>query len=167
MSNSVHVAPLPAAALLGEYVRRDAYTDCYTAAAAGHITLSAYVQAFYTTPLFKLERLIIRAVTGIASTDAEAAELGAGPQQEFAAWRVEQREEQQLLLCDLNARTRSWLMVVPGSGSTQLYFGSAIVRDVDPESGDRSLSIGFRLLLGFHKLYSRLLLRAALRRLAK
>jgi hypothetical protein len=42
-----------------------------------------------------------------------------------------------------------------GEARTRLYFGSAVV----------SLSFGFRALLGFHKLYSKVLLLAAKSRL--
>ena len=75
----------------------------------------------------------------------------------FAAWRVEDRAEDQLLLCDLPGRTRSWLMAASEGTRTLLYFGSAIV----------PLSPGYRALLGFHKLYSRVLLRAAKSRLER
>jgi hypothetical protein len=53
-----------------------------------------------------------------------------------------------------------------GSG-TRLYFGSAVVPVVDAKSGQPTLGFAFRALLGFHKLYSRVLLRAARARLAR
>ena len=56
-------------------------------------------------------------------------------------------------------------MSLPGSGgvSTKLYFGSAVV----PRRGSAGLGWQFTALLAFHKLYSRVLLRAARNRLAK
>ena len=86
-----------------------------------------------------------------------------------AAWTVEARGTDQLLLCDFQGRTRSWLMVTPGEHghSTRLYFGSAVVARVDRRTGRSRMGWGFHALLGFHRLYSRALLRAAQRRLQR
>lgn len=81
-----------------------------------------------------------------------------GERDSFAAWTVEARARNQVLLRDFTGRTCSWLMVAdadPGPG-TRLYFGSVVF----------ALSPVHAKLLGFHRLYSRLLLRAAARRLA-
>ena len=94
----------------------------------------------------------------------EARAVAAGTGERFAAWSVEARAPDQLLMCDLYGRTRSWFMVEPatdaGPVQTRLYFGSAVVA-----SAMRKPS--FRLLLGFHVLYSKALLRAARRRLRR
>ena len=129
------------------------------------MTQADYVEAFYTTWLFKLERLILTWLVDKPSTDEEARSLARGARDAFAAWSVEGRAGNQLLMCDFQSRTRSWLMVEPGAASTRLYFGSGIVpRMVD---GTKRMGPGFRALLGFHKLYSRALLTAARTRLAK
>jgi hypothetical protein len=154
-------SPLPPGALLAKYVREGAYTDCYVTDIAGAVSHAQYVEAFYTTAVFKLERLILKWAVSKPSTDGEARQLAAGTRDAFAAWRVEGRAGNQLLLCDLSDRTRSWLMVVPEGGRTQLYFGSAVV----PGRRRKSLGFGFRALLGFHKLYSAVLLYAAKSRL--
>ena len=52
-------------------------------------------------------------------------------------------------------------MVKPSGTATRLYFGSAVVPVVHEASGQRRMGFGFRALLGFHKLYSRILLRSA------
>ena len=93
------------------------------------------------------------------SRDAEARELASGQRQQFAAWSVEGRAPGQLLMCDFAGSTRSWLMAAPAGQGTRLYFGSAVVR---ARQGGM-----FRALLGFHKLYSRILLRAAAARLLR
>jgi hypothetical protein len=64
-------------------------------------------------------------------------------------------------MCDRYERTRSWFRVVPVSGDrTVLQFGSAVAaRGVQTRSGSRGG--GFRLLLGFHVLYSQALLYSA------
>ena len=120
-----------------------------------------YVEAFYTTWLFKLERWILKWALSRPSTDAQARELAAGALERFSAWRVEGRADNQLLMRDeFTGRTHSWLMTEARAGGTRLYFGSVVLR-----RGDGRLGGSFGLLLGFHKLYSRLLLGAARRRL--
>jgi hypothetical protein len=124
--------------------------------AAGSISHAEYVEAFYTTALFKTERIILSWLVSAPSTDHEARELAVGERDSFAAWRVEGRSKDQLLMAA--GRTRSWLMVNPGEGFTRLYFGSAIVPKHSGVGG--GLGLGFAALLGFHKLYSRALLGA-------
>ena len=88
----------------------------------------------------------------------------------FAAWRIESRSANQLLMADYLGRTRSWLMATPvadpvAGQNTRLYFGSAVVPHVDSKTGKVTMGFAFHALGGFHRLYSRLLLRAASRRL--
>ena len=160
-------ARIPQVALLDRYRQEGAYTDCYASDIALAVSQADYVEAFYTTWLFKLERWILSWLALRPSTDAEAYELALGLRDRFAAWNVEARTDDQLLLCDLLGNTRSWLMSVPvhDGMATRLYFGSAIVPEADPHTGARRLGLRFRLLLGFHRRYSRALLRAAVRRL--
>ncbi len=78
----------------------------------------------------------------------------------FAAWTVESRDSNQILLTDIRGNTRSWLMVEPSGDGATLLFGSAVVpREIDGTA--RPPAWIFRVLLGFHQLYSRVLLRAA------
>jgi hypothetical protein len=168
--SSIQACALPEHSLLAKYARGGAYTDCYAAEVAGTVPHAQYVEAFYTGALFKLERALLAWFASSPSTDAQAKELASGGLGAFAAWRVEERSANQLLMCDLSGRTRSWLMVAPaGSGSsasTLLYFGSAVVPVVHKKSGQARLGLTFKALLGFHKLYSRALLSAARSRLA-
>jgi hypothetical protein len=159
---------LPQHALLREYLRDGAYADCYAVLTAGSVSHVAFVEAFYTTGLFRLERLLLGWFASRPSTDAEAAGLAAGTRDSFAAWRVESRGPDQLMLADVTGRTRSWLMVAEGEGGgTTLYFGSAVVPAGRRRTGQGTLGVAFRLLLGFHKLYARALLRAAKARLER
>ncbi len=151
------LAPLPDDALLQRYaVRDDCYTDCYVADVAAP-DLAACIRAFYTTPLFRAERLIL-GFAGHASTDADVEALANGNADTYAAWRVEDRTDDQILLCDVAGRTRSWLFHQPG----RFYFGSAVT----PPAPDAPLGWLFTALLPFHKVYSRGLLGSAARRLA-
>lgn len=164
---SVRTCELPEHALLRRYLDRGAYADCYVTEIARPVQHPEYVEAFYTTAVFKLERLVLAWLVARPSTDAQAGELARGHRTSFAAWNVEARESDQVLLSDFQGRTCSWLMSAPiaGSRSTRLYFGSAIVPIVDRRSGQRRMGLTFRALLGFHRLYSRVLLRAAVSRL--
>jgi hypothetical protein len=159
----IEASPLPSASLLAVHHGRGAYTDCYTTAVPGSVALEDYVVAFYTSGLFRIERWLLGRLAGRKSTDAEARQLAAGTGSRFAAWDVEARDARQLLLRDFTGRTRSWLMVERESADTRLYFGSAVLPKRDPRSGAATLGWPVHALLGFHRLYSVALLRAAVR----
>lgn len=164
----IHAAALPANALTHTYRLSGAYCDCYFTDLPHTVSHAAYVAAFYTTTLFKLERWLLRVFVSRPSTDIEARELARGVRDSFAAWTVEARAPDQVLLCDFMGHTRSWLMVAPAEApdGTRLYFGSVVVPQRDAKTGDSGMPVVHKSLLGFHKLYSRMLLSAAARRLA-
>ena len=145
--------------------------DCYVIEVAKPVSHAEYVEAFYTTAVFKAERLLLAWFVAKPSTDLQARELAFGKATSFAAWSVEARCPDQLLLSDFQGRTRSWLMRAPAANdvsiSTRLYFGSAVVPIAKVRSGERRMGVVFRALLGFHKLYSRVLLCAAVSRLER
>ena len=155
---------LPATALLKKYAYPGAYTDCYFTEVERSISLPEYIDAFYTTWVFKLERFLLTHIVNKPSSDRDAHQLSRAQINAFAAWTVEGRTPDQLLMCDYLRRTRSWLMVVPIRGGTRLYFGSAVV-PVRRKSGELALGSSYRSLMGFHKLYSRILLSSARARL--
>ena len=158
----VHATELLPDSLLSPY-RGVGYTDCYVTELPFPVTATEFIEAFYTSSLFKLERMILSAVLRRASTDAQARELALGRRHSFAAWSVEARKEGQILLAA--GRTRSWLATTSGmSSGTQLYFGSAVVPR-HAASGTRTMGFWFWALSGFHKAYSRALLRAARNRI--
>ena len=163
--STIDSCALPDHALMRRYAANAAYTDCYTTLIRGSVSHADFVTAFYTTRLFKLERLILRWAVSKPSTDTEARQLATSERDTFAAWTVEDRSENQLLMCDLYGRTRSWLMSAPEEGGTRLYFGSAVLTKRRSASSPPVMGRRFSALLGFHRLYSRLLLDAARRRL--
>jgi hypothetical protein len=169
--SSIKTCALPNHALLDRYARVGAYTDCYATEIPASISQAEYVEAFYTTAVFKLERLLLALFVSKPSTDAQARQLAAGQLDSFAAWDVEARSVDQLLMSDFKGSTRSWLMVAPVQGGaaaiTRLYFGSAVVPIVDKASGRARMGFTFRALLRFHKIYSGVLLRAARSRLTR
>ncbi|CAN5153383.1 hypothetical protein BH11PSE14_BH11PSE14_04990 [soil metagenome] len=193
----IRPCPRPHGTFLDRYAAAGAPADCYATEVPGTVSLQQFVEAFYTGRVFKLERLILRWFVGRPSTDAEVRQLAAGDRTDFAAWRVEKRADDQLLMCDYVGRTRSWFMVVPiatdalgavgatgargaagatdapaadGSAtgaSTRLYFGSAVVPVMDRRTGMARMSWPYHVLLGFHRLYSRVLLRDAAANLSR
>jgi hypothetical protein len=144
------------------------YTDCFAVDIAAPVDLAQFLFAFYTTPLFRLERVILRWFAARPSSDEEALAVATGAGDTFAAWHVERRAPGQVLLQDLTGRTRSWFMATPpragGESPARLYFGSAVL--ARPGSGAtpwrRHL---FALMIVLHRLYSRALLWSASRRL--
>lgn len=170
MRARVQQIPVPTDSFLHDQVlMRNAYADCFMVRIAGTVTFSAYVEAFYTTPIFKAERLILRLLARQPSTDQQARELAMGTRDTFAVWRVERRSPTELLLVE--GRTCSWFRILPpgsdGEHNTVLMFGSAIFAAKKARGGKPQLGIWFKLLIGPHLIYSRLLLAAARRRLIR
>ncbi|MEO5735127.1 MAG: hypothetical protein ABIN96_14420 [Rubrivivax sp.] len=164
-----------------------AYIDCYSTQIMGRVTHADFVEAFYTSWLFKIERRLLGFLASRPATDSDARKLARSECHRFSAWRVEARDVDELLLADITGRTKSWLMVTHGRCNndpviepiaqpalepatlpvTQLLFGSAVLRLHDAKGKDRGMGAGFHLLLGFHKLYSRRLLGGARARLLR
>jgi hypothetical protein len=162
---SIKKCAVPANTLLESYVKNGAYTDCYSTEVDGDVSFPEFIHAFYTTALFKLERSILSWTVSRSSTDAQAKQLADGVLTTFAAWQVENRNEHELLMCDLHGRIRSWFMLIPVNADagirTRLLFGSAVAPVQNQRTGKSSLGIIFNALLGFHKIYSVLLLYSA------
>lgn len=164
MFSSVQAVPLPDGALLAPYSEiSGGFTDCYVTEIVAPVTLAEFVTAFYTTPLFRLERIILAVAVRSPSTDVGAADIGTGKTDKFAAWTTEARCADQLLMCPIGSRTRSWFMVSPQGAGTRVYFGSAVVPD--PKADEPTLGRGFNVLHGAHVFYSKALLASARRRL--
>lgn len=120
-----------------------------------------YVEAFYTSRWFNLERLVLALLVAKPSTDEQARRLARDEADSFAAWTVEARTPEQLLVCDYQGMTRSWLMSAATPSGTTLYFGSV----VSPPPSRRTAVKTFNALSGLHRLYARALLRSAVARL--
>lgn len=149
--------PLPSHSLLTKVAHAGNYTDCYVAAVPLNVTHAEFVEAFYTSWLFKLERLFLAWTVDKPSTDAEARDLARGARDRFAAWSVDARIGNQVVMLDYLSYTCSWLMVEERPADTLLYFGTGIFRK----------SFAFRALVPFHRLYARALLSAAGSRLRR
>jgi hypothetical protein len=164
---AIHSRDVPTNTLLSHYSDGAGFADCYVAEVPGSVSQPTYVEAFYTSALFKVERNLLRVLASMPASDADARELAAGRTTRFSAWRVESQSPTELLLADVTGRTRSWLMAVPDAekGTTLLYFGSAVVSRDGPGTRPR-MGWVFHALLGFPRRYSHWLLAAASRRVA-
>jgi len=149
----------PDDSLIASYARRDGhYTDCFEA----QCPQGVYITAFYTQPLFRAERVVLRLAARAPSTDDEVAALASGAATQLAVWQVEDRRETEVLLKEKSGRTCSWLQVQDGI----LRFGSVVI-PVSGRGGKLTLGPVFHSLLGAHKVYSRALLVGAARQLAR
>lgn len=164
----IHARAVPGNTLLRRYDTSPGYADCYVAEVPGAVSQPAFITAFYTSPLFKVERGLLQLLASRPATDADVLRLAAGQATTFSAWRVEAQTDTELLLADVTGRTRSWLMAQPGpgKGSTLLHFGSAVLPRAARAGKPPDMGWAFHALLGFHRLYARLLLSAARKRLA-
>jgi len=145
------------------------YADSYRTEVDGHVSMEDYVYKFYTSPLFKLERFILTWSVRKPSTDKQAKEISEGNTNKFAAWTLEDRRENELLMRDMADRTRSWFMVnhlgTRENPKTQLYFGTGISPSPKRNPEKSSIGLFFNAMLPFHKVYSVLLLYFAKRQL--
>lgn len=156
----------PGASLIARFGEMPAhYVDAFYCDVSGPVNLAEYVGAFYTTPLFRAERLILRFLAKAPSSDGDVVALVHGSADRFAVWTVEGRRDSELLMADGSGRTKSWFHVAPQGTGTRIWFGSVVV----PVEQRGKLSLGpvFNSLIGAHKVYSRLLLGSAIARLGR
>lgn len=147
---------LPPESLLARYDVPGGYVDCLEARVPLRVDLPTLIEAFYNSRAFRFERWLLGFLLGMKAGPPEVRRLAVGEADKFSAWTVEARTSDQIMLCDFQRRTRSWLMVEAQDGrDTILRFGTAVVR--------RDVLV-FRVLVGFHRLYARCLLAAATRR---
>jgi hypothetical protein len=91
---SVTQAAVPDDALLRTYgggVRPECWResgDCFGVSVDRVVSLAEFIFAFYTSPVFRLERIILGFLAGAPSTDSEARCLAEGFGTSFAVWRV-------------------------------------------------------------------------------
>ena len=141
MKLTVKKCQIPANTMLDKYSTKGAYVDCYQTETPRQVSFPEFIFAFYTTPLFKLERFILKLTVAKPSTDLQARQLADGSRNEFAAWHVESRKDHEILMCDFRGHTRSWLMVnhidMNGGPQTHLYFGSAVVPIRNSKTGSQ------------------------------
>ncbi|MEO3414486.1 hypothetical protein AAFO92_07525 [Roseovarius sp. CAU 1744] len=161
--------PVPPGTALNAYAQKPGYyTDCFAVEVDGTVDFADYVEAFYTTPIFKAERLVLRVFAGLRSSDLDARQLALGKLDRFAAWQVAERSDRQLLMKAIG-RTSSWFMTqdcgTADGPRTRLLFGSVVAPKGPDGAAQPAMGPLFTALLGAHRVYSRLLLAAARRRI--
>ncbi|MCX7559646.1 hypothetical protein OS190_08695 [Sulfitobacter sp. F26204] len=161
---TVRAIAVPQDALLQKYAKGDeAYTDCFAVTSRVEADLPAFIEAFYTTWLFRLERFVLMLALRRRIRDRDVVALATGEAERFAVWTVEAGDAAQILLRESSGATRSYLAVrLDEAGRTRLLFGSAVVTRQGAE-----MSSLVRILMPLHLLYSRALLSLAERRLRR
>ena len=158
---------IPPGRLIADYAERAGhFTDCFSCVVPGKVALADFVTAFYTTPLFRAERFVLRVAARAPSTDAQARAVADGQSERFAIWTVETRRGNELMMAERSGRTKSWFKVMAQCSETQLLFGTVVV-PVRSKSGDLVLGPVFDSLKGAHTFYARALLAAAARRVQR
>jgi hypothetical protein len=136
--------------------------DCFSVSVHRAVNLADFVFAFYTSPIFRIERTILHGFLSVPSTDEQARAVATGAGTSFAVWYAGTRTATQLLMCDRYERTRSWFSVAPmAGGRTLLRFGSAVAASSAGRRAAEPMSLRFRVLLRFHVWYSQILLHSA------
>lgn len=148
--------PVPPDTLLDRYRQHGGYVDCFETRVPGAVPLGDFVAACYNGRAFRPERWAIGLLLRRPAGPREVAALAGGRSDRFSAWRVEARTACEVLLCDYQGRTRSWLMVQREGRGTVLRFGTTVL-----PQGSRGGALAVRLLAGLHRCYARLLLRSA------
>ena len=157
---------LPEDAFLTRYeMQPHTHTDCFHTRLPKQIPLEDFVNAFFSSWLFRIERLILKLTVKKPATDEDIAKLAKGTSSTMAAWVTEERSEDQLLLQVPDTPIRTWLMRETDGECTHLYFGSAILPARTDKGGKPAMGHIFFVLMGFHKLYARALLFCARRAL--
>ena len=165
MSNITATA-LPEPAFLNVYeADPHTHTDCFQTSIAKNVPLEDFINAFFNSWLFRIERLILKLTVKKPSTDDDIAKLANGTSDSMAAWRTEQRDVDQILLQVPDTPIRTWLMRQSDGDQTRLYFGSTILPARTDKDGKPAMGHMFIVLMGFHKLYARALLYLAKRAL--
>ena len=159
---TVSETPLPEDSLLrASSAQTGGYTDCFEARVllgdAPDRAFERFVFLFFDSWLFRLERIVLRLAGKGPKTLTDPLALARGEVGRFAAWHVEDRGPTELLMAVTNTPILTWLSIAEDGGHARLRFGSAI----RPHVGSGRIHWGFRVTMGAHRTYSRLLLRAA------
>lgn len=164
---AVTPCPLPDTSFLKALTLREGnYTDCFVTEILADVSIHEFIGAFFGSTVLRLERHLLALMSARSSTKDVIA-IANGSSDKIALWKMEQRDDTQIILRVANEAIRTWLMVSPtAEGKTHLYFGSAIVPEAQA-NGEVRLSFLTRRLQGFHLLYSRAVLWSAKKQLLK
>ncbi|NVE95130.1 hypothetical protein [Altererythrobacter lutimaris] len=154
----VRACELPEGSLLAGFGGADDYRDCFCREVPGEVSLEQYIERFYSSAVFRPERVVLGLIgRGASAEDIRA--LASGESDQIAVWKVVERKPDEILLLSRDTNTASWLAVSSSSeavgqtkNKTKLLFGSWV--------GGINES-RWRVMLAPHVWYSRLLLESA------
>lgn len=156
----ISATPLPASSFLTSQAETAGhYTDCFDATVDGPVSITDFIEAFFNSPVLRLERKLI----GLAvqkSSPADVTDFASGKTNSLAVWTTETRGDDQITMLVKGGRIRSWLMVEPAGDQTRLLFGSSVT-PVTGKDGSPTLGFGVRAFMGFHILYAKICLASA------
>lgn len=164
---SVKTTSLPEESFLQSYQAQDGgYADCFVLEGGepNAPILGDYIFAFFNSPIFRLERVLLKTFLSAPSSTADVEALAFGGGVRLASWQLEERAEDQILLAVKNTPVRTWLMVSPPSpegGPARIYFGTALVPTERDKAGNPTIPAMYRRFIFFHRAYSKLLLWSA------
>ncbi len=143
-------------------------TDAFRCKVDFSVNLEHFIQAFFDSSVFRLERLLIQILTRKQADLTQVKKLASGTDKTFAVWQVAQRSNFEILMKVGTGPIRSWLAAYPDQdGGTSLYFGSAVLPTKGDKNGNQQVGFLFQATVWFHEFYSRLLLKSAVRTLTK
>lgn len=157
---SVTQCPLPQDTMLHRYEHGPGHhTDCFETEVAQGVSLADYIEAFFNSPILRLERKLLGLAVAKSNYNDVLA-LAQGQSDRIAGWQTEDRDDHEILLTVMGGGIRTWLKVIPQEDNSRLLFGSAVVPP-DDGSGAPKMAWWVNALMGFHKLYSHIVLGAA------
>jgi hypothetical protein len=185
-SGSLAVAVLASAAIYGRSVTKSSpppdslltkrvkestllvEADCYSLEIDGKVSLEEFVEAFFTSQVFQVERMVLP----VASTDEQARQFARGTTADFATWRAVGRTEGEFLtiwgdgspetteIPKSGTQGATWFRVEPAGTAdaprTRISLGSSIVGTPNPLT---SFVMGIATPL--HGVYSQTLVQCA------
>lgn len=159
----------PKDSLLHQYTEKPGcHADAFMAEINFTPSLKDYITAMFGSPVFRIERVLLAVAAATPTFKKDLTAFALAEKDSFALWKTMERSDQELLMEVEKGRVRTWLMVEPTEGETsKLWFGSAIVPKTTPSREVGDIGFTFKALMGFHKLYSRILLLAAIRGLKR
>lgn len=156
---------VPENSLLKVYDGAVGYADAFECQVDGSVAISDFVTAFLNSPVFRVERALLAILAFSVTTRKDVSGIADGSTDQFAVWKTEKRTETELLLSIEEKRIRTWFETDTSGAVTKLRFGSAILPKSGEAGGDSDIGFIFRALKKFHRVYSRVLLKSAVRKL--
>ena len=83
MASSIKPQRLPASAFLQRYSGDGGYADCFSVEVAGEVSLSRFIEAFYSSAVIKPELIAVGLLFSRPASNAQAKQLAGGDVKTF------------------------------------------------------------------------------------